>query len=175
MATPRALTKNQSLSERAEHLRSISLFADVIDQAEILEQLAETLHEVVFETGDPILTEGEPGSDFFMLTSGKAGVFRKTAEGDVYKVASLDGDMHAFFGEGALLDSERRSATIKAETRCHCLVLDRTTFERFTHKHPHWALPVLTRIARAVLARLRKSNDDLMLLYKALIAEIRGS
>jgi CRP-like cAMP-binding protein len=101
-------------------------------------------------------------------------VYKSTLEGEPYKVAILKADSHAFFGEGGLLDSEARSATIRAETRCSCLVLKREAFERFCVGYPQFALPVLLRIARAVMSRLRKSNTDLSLLYNALVAEIRG-
>ena len=89
-------------------------------------------------------------------------------------VANLEGAARPSFGEGALIDTEARTATICAETTVVCLVLMRSNFEKFSAEHPHWAIPIYHRIAGAVLTRLRKTNNDLMLLYKALVAEIRG-
>jgi hypothetical protein len=36
-------------------------------------------------------------------------------------------------------------------------------------------LPVALRIARVILDRLHKANDDVVLLYNALMNEVRGS
>jgi CRP-like cAMP-binding protein len=163
-----------SLDERIECVRAVSLFCDLKDEREALRKLSESMEEKVYAPGDAMISEGETGCELFLLVSGKASVYKSTAEGDHYKVAVLDSAHHAFFGEGALLDSDARSATIKADTECHCLVLKRAGFDAFGEEHPQWALPVLHRIARAVMARLRKSNGDLMLLYNALVAEIRG-
>jgi CRP-like cAMP-binding protein len=110
----------------------------------------------------------------FLLVEGDAVVTKSTPEGESYRVAILRAEQFAFFGEGGLLDSEARSATIRAETPCRCLVLHREMFEKFGREHPQWAMPILLRIARVVMTRLRKTNHDMGLLYNALVAEIRG-
>ncbi|MGZ3698375.1 MAG: cyclic nucleotide-binding domain-containing protein [Bdellovibrionota bacterium] len=163
-----------SRAEWLVHLREVSLFADIKDDPGALEALADLMEFREFQPSTDILTEGQTGSEMFLLIGGQASVHKSTAEGDQYKVAILQGSFHACFGEGGLLDSESRSATIKADTVCTCLVLDRPAFESFSKQYPQWALPVLMRIARAVMARLRKTNNDLSLLYNALVAEIRG-
>jgi CRP-like cAMP-binding protein len=110
----------------------------------------------------------------YFLMDGTASVYKCTTDGEPYKVAIIQGTQRAFFGEGGLLDLEARSATIRTETECRCLVLNGAEFAEFGRNYPQWALPVLNRIARAVMVRLRKTNNDLMLLYNALVAEIRG-
>lgn len=159
---------------RVEFLRKVSLFNDIEANPVAMEQLALAMEEKNYEPKSSIIREGETGSEMFFLIQGEANVFKTTAEGELYKVAILRGEQHAFFGEGGLLDSDARSATINAETDCRCLVLKKTAFEKFGSSHPDWALPVLLRIARAVMGRLKKTNNDLMLLYHALVAEIRG-
>jgi len=72
-----------------------------------------------------------------------------------------------FLEEGGLLDADSRSATLKQTRPASALILDQTGFESFSIAYPQWALPVLMRIARAVMARLRKGNEDQMLLYNA--------
>ena len=86
----------------------------------------------------------------------------------------MNGDQHPFFGEGALLDSDARSATIRAEDECHCLVLSREHFDQIGIQHPDWCLPVMRRISRVVMGRFKKANHDLLMLYHALVSEIRG-
>jgi CRP-like cAMP-binding protein len=165
----------QRAEERARLLQDVSLFADIKAIPGALDDLSRVMEVRTFKPGSPIIREGDTGSEMFLLVDGQASVHKSTAEGDEYKVAILSGGKHPFFGEGGLLDSDARSATIKADSLCYCIVLERAAFEEFGRRHPEWALPVLLRIARAVMARLRKTNTDLTLLYNALVAEIRGA
>jgi CRP/FNR family cyclic AMP-dependent transcriptional regulator len=82
--------------------------------------------------------------------------------------------MHMAFGESGLIESELRTATIRADTHCRCMVMTRKDFEGFSERYAHWALPIYKRIAFGVMGRLRKSNEDMLLLYNALVEEIRG-
>ncbi len=163
------------LAECEEHVRATVLFSAVKDKPQVVKSLARRLKLERFPAGSQIIREGETGSDLYLLVSGTAAVDKRTPDGESYRVAILDSRNHAFFGEGALLDSEARSATITAQTECACMVLGRADFEEFGRENPEWAYPVIVTIARTVMGRLRKANLDLMLLYKALIAEIRGS
>ena len=163
---------------RVEKLKKFPLFEEWSKNpkaTQAFSSFAEELIEKSYRQGDVIIREGEMGSELFFLMSGKVEVYKLTPEGEPYKVAKVSADTHPFFGEGALIDTEARSATIIAEAPSHCLVLDRASFHSFASKHPEWAFTLLERIARSVLGKLRKSNDDLMLLYHALLDEIRGS
>jgi len=159
---------------RAEHVRLVPLFGDIKDDAGAVAALSLLMKERTYRQGDNIIKEGDTGAEMFLLIQGEAAVFKKTPEGEEYKVVILGADKHPFFGEGGLLDTDTRSATIRAQGECHCLVLDRDGFGAFSKAHPEWALPIVLRIARTVMSRVRKANDDLMLLYNALVAEIRG-
>lgn len=165
--------KKQDFS-RIDYLKEVNLFAEIRDNPEALNHLASLMEDRVIKKGEYVLHEGEASTEMFILTGGEASVYKSTTERDLYKVAILKGSHPVFFGEGALLDAETRSATIQADSDCHCLVLNRADFEKFGNQFPQWALPILQRIARGLLVRLRKSNDDMTLLYNALVAEIRG-
>jgi CRP/FNR family cyclic AMP-dependent transcriptional regulator len=175
-----ALAKKQPEShladttERVEHLKRVVLFTEMAANPAALQQFALIMEERVFMPGVKIITEGTQSAEMFILMSGQATVFKTTPEGDAFKVAILKDDSHAFFGEGGLIYDDARSATITSDTECHCLVLNRAAFEKFGNAHPEWALPFYRRISASVLTRLKKSNDDMMILYKALVSEIRG-
>ncbi len=157
-----------------EYLKKIDLFTDVKENPTALTELSALMGELFFESGEKIISEGERGTELFLLIEGKASVYKATVEGELYKVVELESSPPVPFGEGGLLESDSRSATIKAETRCHCLILKQADFERFCKQYPDWALPILRRIAQGVLSRLKKTNEDLSLLYHALVAEVRG-
>lgn len=165
---------HEGVRERILHLQKVSLLEDIRDDLQALEELGRRVSSKAFQPGDSIIREGDQGSELYILTEGDASVYKTTPEGDRYKVALLKGSFHAFFGEGGLLDSEPRNATIVAESPVTRLVLDKDHFDEFCRTCPQWALPISLRIARVVLKRLSKTNTDLMLLYNALVAEIRG-
>ncbi|MEK7689944.1 MAG: cyclic nucleotide-binding domain-containing protein [Bdellovibrionota bacterium] len=160
--------------EIIQHLQSVSLFFDIRDNLPALEAMSTEIVARQYLTGEVMIKEGQSGSELFLLISGSASVYKTTPDGDPFKVAVLDGAKNAFFGEGALLDAEARSATIAAESEARCLILNRRHFEHFCKTYPEWALPVLRQIARVVMIRFRKTNAEFMLLYQALLAEVRG-
>ena len=164
----------KTLLDRIEALKKVTLFEDLITNTAALEAISSKMTERTFKTGDDIIEEGKAGSELFILISGEVAVFKSTLEGDPYKVVILKSTHYPCFGEGGLLDSDTRSATIRAQSESHCLVLSREIFDQLAQASPAWALPVLRRISQAVLGRLKKTNHDLMLLHQALISEIRG-
>jgi CRP-like cAMP-binding protein len=71
--------------------------------------------------GERLTLQGRPGSEFFLITAGTARCLR-----DGVEVARFGpGD---WFGEGALLDGGRRTATVVADTAMDVVVFDRREF-----------------------------------------------
>lgn len=163
-----------TLQGKVEHLKKATIFQEIKSQVDALEAFANLMEERRFAKGDVIITEGETKSEMYVLVKGDASIYKSTPQGDQYKVAIIHGTQNACFGEGGLLGADARSATIKADTECLCLVIDGPRFESFCGHNPKWAIPIILRITHSMMNRLRKSNNDLMLLYNALVAEIRG-
>ena len=157
-----------------EFLSRVSLFEELRSNGPALRALFAVMEQRRFAPGEAILSEGEPGFEMFFLTRGEASVLKKTTEEEFYRVAILNANNYSFFGEGGLLDSDTRSATILAETNCECLALSKEQFKIFSDAHSQWAISIIFKIANTVMQRLRKSNEDLILIYNALVAEIRG-
>jgi len=160
--------------ERIAFLAKVALMADIKDLPGALDHVASLLEEKKFAKDEAIIREGEAGTDMYFLMKGEAGVFKSTSDGEPFPVTVLKDSMFVFFGEGALLDDDTRSATIKAQTDCICLVFTKKQFETFCVDQPQWALPFLKRVARIVMGRLRKTNADFVVLYNALVNEMRG-
>lgn len=142
---------------------------------EALESLQAIMKTQTFSQGHVLIKQGDAGDVFFVLTRGQVCIEKTTAEGDRYKVAVLKGESHAAFGEGGLVEGEARSATVTCESDVECLVLTRNDFNQFSVKSPQYALPVIKRIAHILMSRLNQTSNDLMLLHKALMSEIRSS
>ena len=62
------------------------------------------------------------------------------------------------FGEMALLDSERRSATVTADESLACYVLHRLTFEKLAVTNPRIVMTILANLAREMSLRIRLAN-----------------
>ena len=166
---------NPDLDERIKHLSATALFRELKENHEALSEFAILMEEKVYPPQSKIIQEGVESSEMFILISGTASVFKNTSEGESFKVAIINSSQHAFFGESGLLDKELRSATIFSEDECHCLVLTKKKFEDFANAKPQWAMPFYRAITSMVLGRLRKTNSDLSLVYRALVAEVRGN
>lgn len=172
MALPQEKPNIEQLEQ--VQLARFSIFEEFKNDPAILSLFEKIVKPCSFAPGTVILEEGTSGSHMFLLLRGRVAVAKKTPSGDEYKVADLHDHMNIFFGEGALLDVDTRSATIKALSQCECYSIDREDFEAFSRLYPALALPVFKRIARAVMTRFRKTNQDFLLIYNALVEEIRG-
>lgn len=89
------------------------------EQATLLSALAEQR----FSKGEEVVSEGDEGDAFFIITEGSCLV---TQESNVALRRKLGRGHH--FGELALLHGEPRSATVTAVTAVTCMVIDRQTF-----------------------------------------------
>lgn len=156
------------------YLSTLNLFEDIKHIPEALAHVAGMMRQQTFSVGTEIFKAGDRDDRMFCLMNGEAEVTKVTLDGDRFQVAVLNSSNGAIFGEGALLDADSRSATIKAVTECVCIILDRANFQKFCQERPEWALPVLNRIAWSVMDRLRRLNGDFALLYHALVKNIRG-
>eukprot|EP01114_Cavostelium_apophysatum_P014760 TRINITY_DN3906_c0_g1_i1.p1 TRINITY_DN3906_c0_g1~~TRINITY_DN3906_c0_g1_i1.p1 ORF type:complete len:866 (+),score=176.39 TRINITY_DN3906_c0_g1_i1:102-2699(+) len=78
-----------------------------------------------FEGSSYLLRAGEEGGQFYVLECGECEVLREDAN-EGYPVRELTPGEG--FGEGSLIFSARRSASVKAKTKVTCWVIDRETF-----------------------------------------------
>ncbi len=159
---------------RGTWLHDVRLFSDVKQDPEAMAHIAKLMTSKAYAPGVAILNEGQEGHEAYFLCSGHVNVYKSVGGTERFPVAALSANDHPFFGEAALLQSDKRSATIICESACECLVLDKNRFDQFCREKPQWALPVVLRIARVVLDRLDKTNADMILLYKALVNEVKG-
>jgi len=87
-----------------------------------------------FEAGDIIITEGEPGSSLFVVTSGIAKAFVRDGSGSSRFVREMEEG--SFFGEISILSGKPRTATVTAKTPCELLELDRQRLDGITASQP---------------------------------------
>ncbi len=162
-----------SSREMIQDLKSYPLLSRLPD--EDLGRLAEVMQEKSFPEGTEILKEGEEGDEMFLLLEGSVDVLKTTPYGDPYVTASLQDSYHCTFGEMTLIDRGRRSATIRAKTDCRTLSLSRDDFQRFCREKPAVGLELLMSISMTLVHDLRMENENLHIVYQALIEEIENN
>ena len=155
-----------------DHLCAIPIFNAV--PRERMDLLAKRMALRKFKAGAVLLTEGEEGDAMYILLSGEVRVSKRTLDDEEYVIAVVKEDDHPFFGELAMLDQARRSATITATKPGELLVLERADFERFGNEHPEAALEITRELARRVSGELRRAHKNAIVLFEALVEEVRA-
>ncbi len=153
-----------------ERLRAFPHLSGISD--EDLRILAGLLKERRTSAGENIITEGESGDEVYVLLEGMVDIIKTTIFGDRFVVATLDANVHCVFGEMAMIDSDKRSATVQAKTDCLTLSITRADFDRFCDEHPKSGVVLLKMISTNLVRNIRTENNNLRLVYQALIEEI---
>lgn len=114
----------------AKTLGSIPLFAGLSKKER--EHVARWADQVDIPAGTHLMEEGRFAHEFFVILDGKVEVTK-----DGRRLAELGpGD---FCGEIALVEHERRSATVAATTPLRAIVMHSRDFEAMTAELPHVA------------------------------------
>ncbi len=159
--------------EIIEKLSNISFFKVFADDSEMMKKIVGICSFKSFKKGKAIIEEGSLGDELFILLNGEIEILKKTLQSEKYVVATLSStDVTSYVGELALIDNDRRSATVIAKTNCDCLVITRKDFILFGDENPNAGLHVTRAISSQLSSRLRKTNTDIITLFSALVEEI---
>jgi CRP/FNR family cyclic AMP-dependent transcriptional regulator len=119
-------------------LKKVPLFAGLDDRE--LGQIAATMRERRFSTGDTVTQEGAGGAGFFIVEEGEADV---SVEGEQRGTIGA-GD---YFGEIALLTGSDRTATITAKSDMVCWGMTPWDFRPLVESNSAIAWKLLTAMA----------------------------
>jgi anti-anti-sigma regulatory factor len=114
------------------------------------------LKRVVYQPGKVVFREGDAGKELFITVKGAASAFLKQASGaDIRLVTFATGTV---FGELAILDAGKRSATVVAEGELVCYLLAEKDFASLSAREPEVAIKLLANLGRQLSHRLRAAN-----------------
>lgn len=159
--------------EWIEELKKFPMLEDL--PPEDMEVLAALLKPESFSAGSRIIEEGDLGSTMYLLLQGTVEVLKTTLYGEEYVCAKLKHEQRCVFGEIALIDQDRRSATVRAATECRTLSLSREDFRKYCEEHPAAGCRLLMVMSTNLCRNLRKENDNLLKVYTALVEEIENA
>jgi PPM family protein phosphatase len=150
-----------SVTRKVEALKHIRLFS-LCDTHELVKVL-NIVHVRSYEPGDVIIAEDTVGDDFFILVSGKIEVVRK---GQLL-ITLRPG---APFGETALLERARRSATVRALEPTKAMLIRGHDFYAMLEQEPAMAVKLLRGFVLAMHQRLSTTSAELIEARGALAA-----
>jgi len=110
--------------------------------------------------GESIFREGDAGTFMCIVGSGDIAVLKSNLDGKRVTLATLREGRT--FGEMALLDGERRSATCIAATDCVLLTLSQDSLNKMLEEAPRTAANVIRAVAIALSRRLRMADGKLV-------------
>lgn len=160
------------------HLSNLEIFSDFASGSEqdmrILEKVCGKLEQKDFSAGSVIINEGDDGDILYILFQGIVQVMRNTPGSDRFAVVNLASEQNVFFGEVALIDKDKRSASVIAQTDCRTLTLSGSDFNSLCAEEPLLGYKACFRIAKRLAGSLRRSTADILTLYDALLDEVEG-
>jgi len=134
-------------------LHQVPVFSDLGD-----EELARVALVTVprrFGSGEAVFHEGDQSDTCYIVRSGHARAIREHTDGRTITLATFGpGDI---FGELALFDDERRSATVESLEDTEAVAILGGDMRRLLREHPDIAVKLLGALGR----RLRETNERL--------------
>lgn len=141
--------------------------AEIIQQIEVfhglnaaqIEQVAGILEREAYTTGDVIIEQDAPGDSMYMIAQGQVEVKKRDTRGAL-RTALFLGEGQVF-GELALLDQGRRTATVVADEYPTVLYrLTREAFETLCRNDSGLGYLMMRNIALDLAFKLRHQNLD---------------
>jgi serine/threonine protein phosphatase PrpC len=151
-AATEATARASDLANRVDVLKHMPLFKH-LTYKEIMRLLNVTSVKE-YGKNDQIIREGGEGEELFIILSGKV----RLHKGDAF-ITHLERGAH--FGEMALVDRSKRSASATAEEQSRALLLRRRDFYEIIRKEPVLATKLLWSFVQVLTERLRKTTEDL--------------
>jgi CRP/FNR family transcriptional regulator, cyclic AMP receptor protein len=134
-------------------LHGVPAFSTLADEE--LARVADVTVPRSFQPGEVVFHEGDSSDTCYVVRSGHARAVREHGAGRTLTLANFGpGDI---FGELAMFDDERRSATIQALEETELIAILGRDMRRLLRQHPDIAVKLLAALGR----RLRESNDRL--------------
>jgi CRP/FNR family transcriptional regulator len=142
-----------SAADTVELLHRVPVFSALGEDE--LARVAQVAVPRRFEAGEVVFREGDQSDTCYVVRSGHARALREHPDGRSITLARFGpGDI---FGELAMFDDERRSATVEAIERTEAIAILGGDMRRLLREHPDIAVKLLQALGR----RLRETNERL--------------
>ena len=138
-----------------DFLETIPIFAG-LDRAALTE-IARSVEEAAFRTGEIIVREGEAGNRMFIIRSGRVEIVKHLAQARETVLAVLGPGN--FLGEMSIIECVTRCASVRALEDTLLFALKSIDLYRLFQRHPDQYAIVILNIARDLSRRLRTADE----------------
>ena len=132
----------------ASLLAQSQLFGDLLPEDR--KRIVQLCTRKRFAAKQVVFHQGEPGREMYVVVTGRLKVSVTSEDGK--ELSFFIFHESDFFGELALLDGERRSATVTAIGPCELLVLHHSDFQELLKQHQLIGLKLLSLLAGRIRA-----------------------
>ncbi len=139
--------------DTTELLARVPLFSALAEEE--LSHVVSVAVPRTFEAYQVVFREGDRSDTCYVIRSGHVRAVRGHADGRSITLAQFGPGDH--FGELAMLDEERRSATIEALEETEAIAILGADMRRLLREHPDIAVKLIASLGR----RLRETNERL--------------
>jgi CRP/FNR family transcriptional regulator, cyclic AMP receptor protein len=144
---------SDSSEETIALLRRVPVFSTL--SFEELQRVALVAMPRRFDAGEVVFKEGDEGSTCYIVRSGRARAIREHPDGRSITLAHFEpGDI---FGEMAMLDGERRSATVETTEGTEAIAILSADMHRLLREYPDISVKLIAALGQ----RLRDTNERL--------------
>jgi len=138
--------------EITEVTRKSDIFQGLSDGE--LSQLAQICKMISFPAGKTICSEGECGSDIFVLAEGKASVNATRTGNKKSKIGTIS--QGEIFGEMSIIEDLPRVADLVTDVDSKLVIINRFELENLMNKNAHLGKIVMQNIASGLSRKLRR-------------------
>lgn len=146
----------------------IEEISDILVECPLFNQLQATdIHSVArhfnilnLDQGETIFKEGDDGTFMCIVHKGHVSIIKANQNGEPIEMA-IEGPGRAF-GEMAVLDGERRSATCMAASDCIFLTLSKEAMDTMLEDQPRVGAKVMRALAISLSRRMRWTAGKLV-------------
>ena len=150
---PGPTLSSPSAAETAQLLAAVPVFSTL--GAEDLQRIAEVAVPRRFEPGEVVFREGDASDTCYIVRSGRCRAVREHPDGRTITLANFGpGEI---FGELAMFEEERRSASVEAVDELYVVGVLGGDMRRLMKEHPEISMRLVIALGR----RLRETNERL--------------
>lgn len=146
----------QEGTELYEVLKKMLPFSEMSSSK--LKQVLSLAHHRNYIKGELIFHQGDPGIGLYIIREGEVEIVYSGKDNRKFTLANFSET--DFFGELALIDGEKRSASAVAKNNCKIAIIFKPDLDEFIQKNPKEGLEIITGISKIIITRLRHLNSQ---------------
>ncbi len=104
--------------------------------------------EKMYKAGTKIFSEGDRGSDFYLIKKGKVMFYKKKSEDEIMVMDTMEAG--EIFGEMAIVGDNPRAATAVCATDCVLAISEKDNLESLIRNNPDFAVSLIKKLAERV-------------------------